>query len=756
MDETSRADLHVHSTASELSKLGLQRSLQLPECATPPEEVYELAKRRGMDFVTITDHDTIAGALTIGHLPDTFTSEELTVWFKGEPQAVHVLCYGITPDDHGRLQAHNDDVEACAEYLHTREIPAALAHPFYAVEAPLMPRHRRRLAQLFPIWETRNGSRAKELNLPAFVYIETHGGTAIGGSDDHAGIDIGRTFTETPRARTPEQFLAHVRAGRADAHGAQGSAAKWTHAAMALAIRALGNGESAARPDPTAVLEIVERVIREGDMRHGSVGGDLGSEDALALLRAWLAAMDLEFGERELLRMLQEGEIGHPDLYRRARRIHERKLAGAVNEIVAMTDRPQELDIPRAALGLFDSCIPAIPYAAATAFLGREKAKLTRSDADRPRVALIADGVGGMHGVTHTLMQIRDRGVPGFEVEVIGTDADVDRRLSAVTEFDIPFYRGLEVGVPSVPAIVDALSDGRYELIHLCAPGPAGIEAWLLGRVLELPVVGSYHTELATYAGLRSGLEQLEALARMVLGAFYGACEVVLSPSPASDERLVQLGVAPDRIARWDRGVDLRRFDPALRLPGLLHGQVNVMYAGRLTKEKGVDLLADAFLEARRRDPRLHLALAGGGPEEDALRERLGESATFLGWLADEELARAYASADVFLFASRTDTFGQVIREAQASGLPVLAVAEGGPKSLIEHGETGLLAPARTDALADALVGLVHRPLLRERLTHAALNAVRGRTWEAALERLAAGYRSALSRRRPASDRQVA
>jgi predicted metal-dependent phosphoesterase TrpH len=199
----SRADMHVHSTASEVSKLGIQRSMALPECATPPEEVYSLSKRRGMDFVTITDHDTIAGALTLDHLPDTFISEELTVSFKDEPQAVHVLCYGITPDDHEWLQAHNDSVEACAEYLDSQRITAALAHPFYAVAAPLSPRHRRRLAQLFPIWETRNGSRAKELNLPAFVYIETHGGTAIGGSDDHAGIDIGRTFTETPRAETP-------------------------------------------------------------------------------------------------------------------------------------------------------------------------------------------------------------------------------------------------------------------------------------------------------------------------------------------------------------------------------------------------------------------------------------------------------------------------------------------------------------------------------------------------------------------------
>jgi glycosyltransferase involved in cell wall biosynthesis/predicted metal-dependent phosphoesterase TrpH len=756
MNETTRADMHVHSTASELSKLGIQRSLHLPECATEPDEVYELAKLRGMDFVTITDHDTIAGALQLDHYPDTFISEELTVWFKGEAQAVHVLCYGITQEDHDWLQAHNDDVEACAAYLHTHDIAAALAHPFYAVEAPLTARHRRRLAELFPIWETRNGSRAKELNLPAFVYIETHGGTPIGGSDDHAGIDIGRTFTETPRAATPEEFLAHVRAGRAGAHGAQGSAAKWTHAAMALAIRSLGRGEGAAAPDPGAVLKIVERVMSEGNVRHGGVAGDLGPQDAVALLRAWLDAMELDTDEARLVALLQDGELSHPDLFRRARRIHERKLGDAVAQVVAMTEDGGSLDVKRGARELFDACIPAIPYAAASAFLGREKFKLTRNDGDRPRVALVADGLGGMHGVTHTVQQIRDRGVPGFEVEVIGTDADVDRRLSAVAEIDIPFYRGLKIGVPSVPAIVDALAEGRYDLIHLCSPGPAGIGAWLLARVLELPVLGSYHTELAAYTGLRTGNAQLELLAGMALSKFYGYCDVVLSPSPSTDARLVELGIGSDRIGRWARGVDVGRFDPSLRTPGLLPDAINVLYAGRLTKEKGVDLLADAFLAARRRDPRLHLVLAGGGPEEDQLRARLGEHATFLGWLTGEALARAYASADVFLFASRTDTFGQVILEAQASGLAVVAVDEGGPASLIEPGDTGLLAPADTDALAQAVLSLTGQPLLRERLRRNALAAVSGRTWEAALDELAAGYRRTLGEREPRFETKVA
>ena len=209
---TSRVDLHCHSTASQEAKLGVQRSLGLPECATPPEEVYALAKRRGMDFVTITDHDTIDGALQIADRPDVFVSEELTVRFKREPQAVHVLCWGITPADHEWLQAHNGDVETCAAYLQEHGIASALAHPFFAVSAPLLPRHRRRLAELFPIWETRNGSRARELNQPAAVYIETHGGTGVGGSDDHAGVDIGRTFTETPPASSPEEFLRHVQA----------------------------------------------------------------------------------------------------------------------------------------------------------------------------------------------------------------------------------------------------------------------------------------------------------------------------------------------------------------------------------------------------------------------------------------------------------------------------------------------------------------------------------------------------------------
>ena len=272
-----------------------------------------------------------------------------------------------------------------------------------------------------------------------------------------------------------------------------------------------------------------------------------------------------------------------------------------------------------------------------------------------------------MHGVTHTLQEIRHRGVPGFEVEVVCTDAIADRRLGAVADVEIPFYAGLKVGVPSLPAIVEALAEGRYDLVHLCTPGPAGVAALLTARVMDLPVLGSYHTELAAYAGLRCGRPDAGGRRPGGDAAFYGQCSVVLSPSEATRRGAGGLGIAAERIGRWDRGVDLARFSPDRRAPTPSGDGINVLYAGRLTREKGADLLADAFLAARERDPRLHLVLAGGGPEEELLRARLGEHATFLGWLEGDALADAYASADVFLFASRTDTFGQVLLEAQAS-----------------------------------------------------------------------------------------
>ncbi len=418
--------------------------------------------------------------------------------------------------------------------------------------------------------------------------------------------------------------------------------------------------------------------------------------------------------------------------------------------------------IEQAISALVGASLPVVPYIPAGAMLARERAKLVARDGDPMHVAVVADGLAHVHGVGQTLAQLRERGLKGHEIDLIGTDANVDRRLPAVTEVELPHYPGLRLGVPSLSAVAEALTERHYDLVHVCAPGPAGIAAALMARVMALPLLGSYHTELQAYVRTRTGDPTLEATVGAIVAKFYASCAVVLSPSKSADASLERLGIPTERVFRWQRGVDTTRFNPSRRGTTRLPGRFNILYVGRMSREKGVDLLAEAYLEARQRDRRLHLVLAGRGPEEELLRQRLGADATFLGWLEGDELANTYASADLFVFPSTTDTFGQVILEAQASGLPVLAVRAGGPTELIEDARTGCLVSPHPDELATAIRGIACRKALLQRLTRGALLAVRERTWERSLAELAAGYarahsdRAAAAAGKPLSDRAAA
>jgi glycosyltransferase involved in cell wall biosynthesis len=274
---------------------------------------------------------------------------------------------------------------------------------------------------------------------------------------------------------------------------------------------------------------------------------------------------------------------------------------------------------------------------------------------------------------------------------------------------------------------------------------PAEIAALLSARLLGTTVAGSYHTEHPADARVSSGNPRHEHLVGAEPAAFYGQCRVVLSPTRAADASLRALGIEAGRIVRWQPGVDHERFNPARYAPDVLpSGTFNVLYVGRLSRDQGLDLLAEAFGIARDRDPRLHLVLAGHGPEEDPLCRRLGRAATFLGRVQGDALARVFASADLLVFPSGTDTFGQVILEAQASGLPVLAVDAGAAAELIESGRSGCLVPSDPETLASALRGLARRGAICDRLATGGLHAVRERSWERSLAQLADGWAQAL------------
>jgi phosphatidylinositol alpha 1,6-mannosyltransferase len=239
-----------------------------------------------------------------------------------------------------------------------------------------------------------------------------------------------------------------------------------------------------------------------------------------------------------------------------------------------------------------------------------------------------------------------------------------------------------------------------------------------------------------------------EAAAWRWLRAIHNAADRTLAPSTASATALDEHGV--ERVWLWRRGVDAGRFDPAHRSAALRralapNGEILIGYVGRLAIEKRVELLAPVASL-----PGTRLVIVGSGPVEGALRKAM-PGAVFLGARHGAQLARIYASLDMFVHSGPYETFGQTIQEAAASGLPVVAPDAGGPADLVEHGRTGyLVEPHSAGALADAAECLVAQPELRAAMGAAGRRAVLGRSWSAVCDELIAHYEAVLGTSRPA------
>ncbi len=284
------------------------------------------------------------------------------------------------------------------------------------------------------------------------------------------------------------------------------------------------------------------------------------------------------------------------------------------------------------------------------------------------------------------------------------------------------------------------------DIIHIAAPDFLGHNALALGRRLGRPVVASYHTRYETYLKYY-GLDRLRGFLTRRLGAFYRACREVYAPSPSMVDELVAQG-AGGNVRLWMRGVDTERFNPAKRrrewreARGIGASEVIVLFVGRLVREKRLDTLVDALGRLRAARIKARAVIVGDGPESARLKAALPD-ALFTGFLSGEALAQAYACADIFVFPSDTETFGNVTLEAMASGLPTVCADATGSRSLVEAGVTGYLHAA-TDGAAffSSLARLAGDDQLRARMGAAARERSRRFSWDAAMAELLSRYQA--------------
>ncbi len=312
----------------------------------------------------------------------------------------------------------------------------------------------------------------------------------------------------------------------------------------------------------------------------------------------------------------------------------------------------------------------------------------------------------------------------------------------------IPGYAGLRFGLPAPRLFRRQWRADRPDVVQVVTEGPLGASAVAVARELGIPVVSEFHTNFHAYSR-HYGLAWLEGLVAAHLRRLHNRCRMTLVPSRELGTQLLRRGYHGIRVVA--RGVDTQLFNPARRSAALRAawkvgtGDLVVAHVGRLAPEKNLPLLLTTFAAIRKYAPGARLLLVGDGPSRKRL-EQEHRGHLFAGMRHGEDLAAHYASADLFLLPSLTETYGNVTLEALASGLPVVAYRMAAAAELIRHGDNGMLADSgASDQFVRAALDLVSRPHVRRHAAAAAPQSVAALDWEHIHDRLVAALREAIT-----------
>jgi glycosyltransferase involved in cell wall biosynthesis len=356
--------------------------------------------------------------------------------------------------------------------------------------------------------------------------------------------------------------------------------------------------------------------------------------------------------------------------------------------------------------------------------------------------AWFTDTLEDVNGVATTIRKMTAAGAAaGKELVVVTSRGNLQlsdipiKNFPPIGEFELPEYELQKLSFPPILQMLDYVQRERFTEIIISTPGPVGLTALLAAKMLNLQSSGIYHTDFPQYVRILTEDSFLESVAWGYMHWFYGQLDTVFVNSEEYRQSWIKRGFDASKLKILPRGLDTKLFQPARRDSaffekfGASNGQIRLLYVGRISREKDLDLLADAYRRLREEGLPVQLFVVGHGPYSEALAKALPE-AFFTGYLKGTELATAYASADVFVFPSTTDTFGNVILEAQASGLPVVVSDSGGPKELVADQANGLITRSHdVEDLTRAIRALVTDRALRERMANSARDSVIDRSW---------------------------
>jgi glycosyltransferase involved in cell wall biosynthesis len=790
-----RIDIHVHSKFSKRPSQWILKKIGCPECFTEPLKIYQIARNQGMSHVTISDHNTIEGALEIAHLPNTFISEEITTYFPDVGCKVHVLALNITEAQHEEIQKLRPNIFDLARYLCNQDILNIVAHPLYAINDRLTMDHFEQMLLLFQNFEL-NGARNHRENTcieniiqnltmdniqslsnahdMAPLYETPWQKRLWGGSDDHSSLNITRTHTQIEGLDDPGQ-LRQSAIITTKVSSAPATALTMGHNLYGIAYQFYRTKFNMGRyADKDVLMRFLDHNLRSDPNRSSGFLAKLYmmwryqkqkriktpvSDSLIALLR------------HETRRMIQDDPtfftiatepadfaVQEEKWFEFVNRASNKVMLHFGNHLLDHLSGANVFNIFHtigSAGGLYTMLAPYFVayvqfakdriFSNAVAKRFQPTNEKTQVNSEKGALAHFTDTFYEVNGVALTLQQhvkLALKNNKNYTMVTCHQDYH-DQSEPGVMNFcpigtyELPEYPEQKIFYPPLLEMLHYCSEMGFTHIHTATPGPIGLAALAIAKILKLPISGTYHTSIPQYAQILTGDSVIEDLAWKYVLWYYDQLDVIYVPSQSTGDELIQKGIKPEKIRPYPRGIDVEQFTPQKR-NGIMAKEFNItsgitlIYVGRVSKEKNLHLLADAFRRLVKIKKDIHLVIVGDGPYLNEMRNTMqGLPCHFAGYIRGDDLSQMYASADLFVFPSTTDTFGNVVLEAQASGLPVIVTDQGGPcENMIDH-QTGLVVPGDDGrALLEAIQTLTCNRAQIKSMGKAARDYVEERSFE--------------------------
>lgn len=740
------ADLHVHSIHSEHPSEWFLQRIGAAESYTDPQFIYKTAKDNAMNFVTITDHNRISGSLILQmQYPDiAFNSVESTVYFPEDGCKIHLLIYGLSEKQFNEVQRLRKDIYHLRHYLMQENLACSVAHATYSVNGKLNFSHLERLILMFDVFEGINGGRNRVnnevwtnslLSLNSDIITDLYNQYHVepmsdnpwvkgftGGSDDHAGFFVSKTYTYAD-AHDIQSFLQAIREKKTIAGGRHNDYKSLAFTIYKIAYE-FSKTKSKGFTNPI-IKQITDNLFEK---KKSTMMDKLSISHLFAKKKFKEDPVKSKIIDLiEKMKSYQADQIDDKFDY-----IYQQISVISDELFIQLADRLMKNVNGGDFYSLFSSFSSALPgiFVSLPFFTSLKvsfssqhlikdlKKKYLNHQVSQKKILWFSDTVNDLNGVSFIVKRISNIAQNmNRDITLVASLSSEDMsnqdlppnliNLPYIYEFNLPHYESYVMRIPSILRSMEIIARENPDEIYISTPGPLGLIALFTAKLMNIKTTGVYHTDFKMQYdtfGEEGGMSDvIEAFTRW----FYMSLDTIKVPTKEYIQILSERGFSEQKMSLFRRGIEEEIFYPVidakntLKQTGLIKEGLVIIYAGRVSKDKNLDFLASVYQILLRNYPDLQLIIAGDGPYLNEFKQSMISlpGVKFLGAIERKELAIWYSASDILVFPSNTDTFGMVVLEAQACGLPAVVSDIGGPKEIVVDRKTGLIA--QSDQLAD-------------------------------------------------------